>query len=197
MTKGNWSDCAVNNGPALLVGKCDCGGLELANDARDRPVPVPIALSGLVMWRGVWKTICHMQKTRKLASRQALLAERVRFELTVRLRAHRFSRPARSATPAPLRVRPARGPGRALVAVDQRRGKYTVSYRPTVKRLAVQSPIASWLPMAKIRTKEDFEGRTAQQSFCAACHGTGHDAFQPMSNEPSDRDPHSAHRLPV
>jgi hypothetical protein len=24
----HWSDCAVNNGPALPVGECDCGGLK-------------------------------------------------------------------------------------------------------------------------------------------------------------------------
>lgn len=29
----HWSDCAVNNGPALPIGECDCGGLELADGA--------------------------------------------------------------------------------------------------------------------------------------------------------------------
>ena len=43
----HWSDCAVNNGPALPVGECDCGGLELADDAalvivgqQDSPLPI-------------------------------------------------------------------------------------------------------------------------------------------------------------
>ena len=26
---GHWSDCAVNSGPALPIGECDCGGLDL------------------------------------------------------------------------------------------------------------------------------------------------------------------------
>lgn len=31
MTKGHWSDCAVHNAPALPVGACDCGGLDLSD----------------------------------------------------------------------------------------------------------------------------------------------------------------------
>ena len=27
-TTEHWSDCAVNNGPALPVGSCDCGGFK-------------------------------------------------------------------------------------------------------------------------------------------------------------------------
>ena len=30
--KMHWSDCAIHNAPALPVGPCDCGGLELALD---------------------------------------------------------------------------------------------------------------------------------------------------------------------
>ncbi len=33
MKSGHWSDCAVHNAPALPVGVCDCGGLDLADNA--------------------------------------------------------------------------------------------------------------------------------------------------------------------
>ena len=56
--------------------------------------------SGGLVIEVLWTSAVNLGPLRK-----ALLAERVRFELTVRLPAHRFSRPARSATPAPLRVR--------------------------------------------------------------------------------------------
>lgn len=31
----HWSDCAVNNGPALPVGECDCGGFHRTPRADD------------------------------------------------------------------------------------------------------------------------------------------------------------------
>ena len=43
MKLGHWSDCAVHNGPALPFGECDCGGLELANDAGHASVSAAIA----------------------------------------------------------------------------------------------------------------------------------------------------------
>ena len=46
MCKGHWSDCAVHNGPAFPVGECDCGGLELTSDLRDRLIPAPITKTG-------------------------------------------------------------------------------------------------------------------------------------------------------
>jgi hypothetical protein len=48
MELGHWSSCAVHNGPALPVGKCDCGGLDLADDpSHDRIAPfVPEAGRG-------------------------------------------------------------------------------------------------------------------------------------------------------
>jgi hypothetical protein len=33
MTKVHYSDCAVHNAPAYAPGPCDCGGLELTEDA--------------------------------------------------------------------------------------------------------------------------------------------------------------------
>lgn len=41
----HWSDCAVNNGPAYPAGPCDCGMLDLTEDAREEPVASPISLS--------------------------------------------------------------------------------------------------------------------------------------------------------
>lgn len=45
--KGHWSDCAVHNAPALSIGSCDCGGLELALDTAHDLIPalVPVARS--------------------------------------------------------------------------------------------------------------------------------------------------------
>lgn len=44
----HWSDCAVHNAPALPVGECDCGGLDLADNASHGLVPtlVPAPWSG-------------------------------------------------------------------------------------------------------------------------------------------------------
>ena len=36
--QGHWSDCAVNNEPADKAGPCDCGGLDLPEDAFHVPV---------------------------------------------------------------------------------------------------------------------------------------------------------------
>lgn len=44
--KGHWSDCAVNNTPALPTGPFDCGGLELALDSGHDFIPALVPLSG-------------------------------------------------------------------------------------------------------------------------------------------------------
>ena len=41
--KEHWSDCAIYNGPALEPGPCDCGGLELTEDADHNFVPTLVA----------------------------------------------------------------------------------------------------------------------------------------------------------
>lgn len=46
MPTKHWSDCAVHNGPALPAGECDCGGLELADDASHHFVAPLVAGSG-------------------------------------------------------------------------------------------------------------------------------------------------------
>lgn len=47
MKRIHWSDCAINNGPALRAGPCDCGMLELALHAAEHgPVITSIALAG-------------------------------------------------------------------------------------------------------------------------------------------------------
>ena len=42
MTKSHWSDCAIYNEPAYPTGPCNCGGLDLAEDA-SHSVVVPLA----------------------------------------------------------------------------------------------------------------------------------------------------------
>lgn len=49
---GHWSDCAVHNEPALPVGGCDCGGLDLTAYDRYRAVtsliPTPGSLARFI-----------------------------------------------------------------------------------------------------------------------------------------------------
>jgi hypothetical protein len=42
MPNGHWSDCAVHNAPALPLGECDCGGLDLTHDPHHGLVASPI-----------------------------------------------------------------------------------------------------------------------------------------------------------
>ena len=61
---------------------------------------------------------CHQNLDARWQNRESfifnqMLAERVGFEPTVRVRAQRFSRPPRSTTPAPLRMRLSGGAARA------------------------------------------------------------------------------------
>jgi hypothetical protein len=54
--KDHWSSCAIYNAPALPVGPCDCGGLELtSDDAHDgvgRIVSGPGSLRPLLCYEG-------------------------------------------------------------------------------------------------------------------------------------------------
>ncbi len=44
--KTHWSDCAIYSAPALPAAECDCGGLELADDALNSSVSPFVALPG-------------------------------------------------------------------------------------------------------------------------------------------------------
>jgi hypothetical protein len=44
--KTHWSSCAVHNAPALPVGPCDCGGLELTSDGDDDGITRIITRAG-------------------------------------------------------------------------------------------------------------------------------------------------------
>ena len=46
--QSHWSDCAVYNEPAMPNRECDCGGLELPEDAAHTPVVLRVALPGRV-----------------------------------------------------------------------------------------------------------------------------------------------------